>query len=77
MFFCGAIIKKKMEQSALQGRFVPRKREILEVNAGQWTRIIVEVDPRMRWIGQQKSLRSPSLLVESGLHPQGAGAIFQ
>ena len=66
-----------MEQNALQGRFVPRKREILEVNAGQWTRIILQTERPARWIGQQKSLRSPSLLVESGLHPQGAGAIFQ
>jgi hypothetical protein len=31
----------------------------LEVNAGKWTRIIVEVEPPARWIRKQKQLRFP------------------
>ena len=59
LFFCGAIIKKNMERNALQGLSARLRPEYLEVNAEQWTRIIVEVEPPARWIGQQKQLRSP------------------
>ena len=35
-----------------------RNVNFLEVNAEQWTRIIVEVEPPARWIRKQKQLRS-------------------
>ena len=44
-------------------RYNKNEHEILEVNAGQWTRIIVEVEPPARWIRKQKQLRSPSFLL--------------
>lgn len=42
-------------------RYNKNKYENLEVNAGKWTRIIVEVEPPARWIRKQKQLRFPQL----------------
>ena len=39
-------------------RYNKNEYENLEVNAGKWTRIIVEVEPPARWIRKQKQLRS-------------------
>ena len=40
-------------------RYNKNEYENLEVNAGKWTRIIVEVEPPARWIRKQKQLRFP------------------
>ena len=40
-------------------RYNKNEYENLEVNAGKWTRIIVEVETPARWIRKQKQLRFP------------------
>ena len=51
---------KKEHGAARRSKAFERSRNVnfLEVNAEQWTRIIVEVEPPARWIRKQKQLRS-------------------